>query len=197
MSISLHFCKKNNDYFYQLIDTKVLKKEMDPRKGTQVISTQITDLLAVLDNAHYRQSLPTFNGSSVGQHIRHIIDFYLCLINGADDLDINYDKRERNPLIETDCFTAKNFVEIIAQKVQNMDVKQPVMVCSSFVADEAEELISIPSSIGRELMYAYDHAIHHLAMIKIGMQIHFPEISISKDLGVAPSTLKYRQACAQ
>jgi uncharacterized damage-inducible protein DinB len=170
---------------------------MDPRKGTQIITTQVVDLLEAITNTHYRQPLSTFNGSSVGQHIRHIIDFYLCLINGLENSDINYDKRERNPMIETNCLTAKQFIEIIAQKVQNFKVEQPVMVCSSFVADKNEKLISIPSSVGRELMYAYDHAIHHLAMIKIGMQIHFPEISISKDLGVAPSTLKYRQACAQ
>jgi hypothetical protein len=166
---------------------------MDARKGTQVLSNQIIDLLDLMNNENYRQPLSTFNGSSVGQHIRHIIDFYLCLINGLDDLDINYDKRNRNPLIETDCLTAKNFIEIIAEKVQKMDIEQPVMVCSSFVADKDEQLISIPSSIGRELMYAYDHAIHHLAMIKIGIQIHFPEISINKDLGVAPSTLKFRK----
>lgn len=170
---------------------------MDPRKGTQIISTQVADLLEVMDNKHYNQPLSTFNGSSVGQHVRHIIDFYLCLINGLNDLDINYDKRERNPLIETDRLTAKQFMEIIAQKVQNFEVEQSVMVCSSFVADKNETLISIPSSVGRELMYAYDHAIHHLAMIKIGMQIHFPNIAIDKNLGVAPSTLKYRQQCVQ
>ncbi|NJN77220.1 MAG: hypothetical protein HC803_01910 [Saprospiraceae bacterium] len=169
---------------------------MDARKGTQIISNQVADLLDIINNQYYSQSLSTFNGSSVGQHIRHVIDFYLCLISGSNDF-INYDNRERNPLIETDCLTAKNFIEIIAQKVQSMDIEQKVMVSSSFVDDEEEQLISIPSSVGRELMYAYDHAIHHLAMIKIGMQIHFPEIAISKDLGVAPSTLKYRKQCAQ
>jgi len=166
---------------------------MDPRKGTQVIVDQVADLLNLMTNEQYSQALPTFNRSSIGQHIRHIIDFYLCLVNDSAELYINYDERERNPNIETDCLTAKSLLEIIAQKVQNMDLEQQVMVCSSLVADQNEELISITSSIGRELMYAYDHAIHHLAMIKIGMQIHFPEILISQDLGVAPSTLKFRK----
>lgn len=170
---------------------------MDPREGTQVIAAQVQSLLDLMNNKSYSQPLTTFNGSSVGQHIRHIVDFYLCLINGLDASNINYDKRERNPNIETDCLAAKNRIAIIANKVQTVDIEKRVMVCSSYVADENVELKSVPSSIGRELMYAYDHAIHHLAMIKIGMQIHFPEILIDKDLGVAPSTLKYRQQCAQ
>ncbi len=170
---------------------------MDPRKGTLIISDQVSDLLEVMNNDNYSQPLSTFNGSSIGQHIRHIIDFYLCLINGLEQSDINYDRRERNQNIETDCLTAKNLMDIIAQKIQNVRVEDPVMVCSSFIADKNEQLMSIPSSIGRELMYAYDHAIHHLAMIKIGMNVHYPEIVINKDLGVAPSTLKYRQKCAQ
>lgn len=169
---------------------------MDPRQGTIIISEQVTDLLDLMSNENYSQSLSTFNGSSIGQHIRHIIDFYLCLINGLEDCDINYDKRERNPNIEIDCVTAKTLMKRIAQKIQQVKVKQSVKVCSSFVVDENEPLISLSSSVGRELMYAYDHAIHHLAMIKIGMQIHYPEIKISKDLGVAPSTLKYRKQSA-
>ena len=170
---------------------------MDPREGTQVISEQVQNLLDLMNNKNYSQPLQTFNGSSVGQHIRHIVDFYLCLINGVNDVDINYDKRERNQNIEKDCLTAKNMMAIVANKVQEVDIEKTVTVCSSYVADENVALKSVPSSIGRELMYAYDHAIHHLAMIKIGIQIHFPEIQIDKDLGVAPSTLKYRQQCAQ
>lgn len=170
---------------------------MDPRKGTQVIASQVENLLDLMNNQNYSEPLTTFNGSSVGQHIRHIVDFYLCLLNGIEAADINYDKRERNPNIEEDCLTAKNMMITIANKIQNVNIEQIVKVCSSFVANENVELKSVPSSIGRELMYAYDHAIHHLAIIKIGMQIHFPKILISKDLGVAPSTLKYRQQCVQ
>ena len=170
---------------------------MDPRDGTQVVAGQVAGLLDLMTNEQYSTALSTFNGSSVGQHVRHIIDFYKCLLSGIENADINYDKRERNLNIETDCLTAKSLLEIIAQKVVYLEVEQKVMVCSSFVADESIALKSVPSSIGRELMYAYDHAIHHLAMIKIGMQIHFPNIDISKDLGVAPSTLKYRKQCAQ
>ncbi|MFK7946965.1 MAG: hypothetical protein AB8G11_05200 [Saprospiraceae bacterium] len=170
---------------------------MDPREGTQVISEQVQNLLDLMNNEDYSQPLNTFNGSSIGQHIRHIVDFYLCLINGLEAANINYDKRKRNPNIEKDCLMAKGMMAMIGKRIQTIDIEKSVMVCSSFVANENVELKLIPSSIGRELMYAYDHAIHHLAIIKIGMKIHFPEISISKDLGVAPSTLKYRQQCVQ
>lgn len=52
---------------------------MNPRKGTQIVATQVVDLLKVMTNTHYVQGLLAFNGSSVGQPIGHIIDFCLCL----------------------------------------------------------------------------------------------------------------------
>lgn len=166
---------------------------MNPKVGTQIMTNQIIELLSKVDNVLFVQPLVTFNGSSIGQHIRHIIDFYLCLVRGSDELVIDYDKRIRNPLVEKDTKVAMEELKEISEMIQNLDIYQIVEVKSSFSDDENEANSPIPSSVGRELMYAYDHAIHHLAMVKIGMGIHFPDIEISKDLGVAPSTLKYRK----
>ncbi|MGB0863276.1 MAG: hypothetical protein ACPG19_11960 [Saprospiraceae bacterium] len=166
---------------------------MNPKAGTLIITNQMIELLSKVDNVRFVESLTTFNGSSIGQHVRHIIDFYLCLIKGCNETVIDYDKRMRNPLIEKDTKVAVEELKEISLMVQNLDIRQIVQVNSSFSDDENEDNSQIPSSVGRELMYAYDHAIHHLAMVKIGMGIHFPEIKISPNLGVAPSTLKYRK----
>jgi len=167
---------------------------MNPKQGTIILTDQVRELLDIIDNETYCQPLDSFNGSSVGQHIRHLIDFYLCLIRGCQNDNIDYDTRQRNPLIEKDTKVAIAELEVMSDAVQALDIHKVVKVNSSFTDDESEENSQIPSSIGRELMYAYDHAIHHLAMVKIGMKQHFPNIAINKDLGVAPSTLKYRKA---
>ncbi len=166
---------------------------MNPKAGTQIITNQIQDLLSKMDNDVFCQPLTTFNGSSVGQHVRHVIDFYLCLIKGCDGTSIDYDKRIRNPLIEKDTRVAIEELKNISIAIQPLDIHAIVKVNSSFTDYEEEGNSQIPSSIGRELMYAYDHAIHHLAMVKIGIKIHFPNMSIDKNLGVAPSTIKYRK----
>lgn len=166
---------------------------MSPIAGTQIITNQIKDLLSKIDSDTYTQSLPTFNGSSVGQHVRHIIDFYLCLIRGCEGETVDYDNRQRNPLIETDPRVAIEELKGIAEAVQKMNVHHVLTVNSSFSTDEDEGNSQVPSSVGRELMYAYDHAIHHLAMVKIGMTLNFPEVEVDKNLGVAPSTIKYRK----
>jgi hypothetical protein len=44
--------------------------------------------------------------------------------------------------------------------------------------------------MGREMVFVYDHAIHHLAIIRIGLQVHFPEVDVDVHLGVSPSTIK-------
>lgn len=166
---------------------------MNPKAGTQIVITQIIELLQTIDNERYTQPVVVFNGSSIGQHIRHIIDFYLCLIRGCEVSNIDYDKRARNLLIERDIKVARVELERIAGAVQSLDILQNVVVNSSFTVNEGESHAQIASSVGRELMYAYDHAIHHLAMVKIGVQLNYPSIFINPDLGVAPSTLKFRK----
>ncbi len=169
---------------------------MNPKQGTVIITKQVKELLDLIDNKTYRKPLTAFSGSSIGQHIRHVIDFYLCLNRGCECGNIDYDTRQRNPLIEKDTDVAIAELKEMSDCIQTLDIYKVVKVNSSFTDNESEENSQIPSSIGRELMYAYDHALHHLAMIKIGMKQHFPEIVINNDLGVAPSTLKYHKAKA-
>lgn len=166
---------------------------MDCKQGTMLMSNQMIDLLKQLDNEVYSQPLQVFNQSSIGQHFRHIIDFYNCLLNGCSCHIIDYCNRERNPLIEKDRLTAISVIEDINTKVQHIDERKRVVLKSDFSAETDQERNTIESSLGRELMYAFDHALHHLALIKIGLQVHFPDIRVDENLGVAPSTIKYKK----
>lgn len=150
------------------------------------------DLLKQLDNTVYAQPLDIFNQSSIGQHFRHIIDFYNCLLNGCNCHIVDYCNRERNPLIEQDSNIAISVIKDINNRVQHIDESKIITVKSDFSSNTDIERTNIPSSLGRELMYAFDHALHHLALIKIGLQVHYPKIKVDKNLGVAPSTIKYK-----
>ena len=52
----------------------------------------------------------------------------------------------------------------------------------------------VVSNVQRELVYLIEHAIHHFALLRIGIQENFPEISLASDFGVAYSTVKYRES---
>ena len=45
-------------------------------------------------------------------------------------------------------------------------------------------------------MYNLEHAIHHHALIKVGLKI-MTKIELPESFGVAPSTIQYRKVCAQ
>ncbi|MGY8901828.1 MAG: hypothetical protein ACKVI1_04480, partial [Flavobacteriales bacterium] len=57
--------------------------------------------------------------------------------------------------------------------------------------------IDIDTTVERELVYCMDHAIHHLAIIKISLIESGVDLKMEADLGVASSTLRYREICAQ
>ena len=50
----------------------------------------------------------------------------------------------------------------------------------------------VESTLDRELIYNIEHAIHHMAMIKIGLKVLAPELHLPENFGVAPSTIRYR-----
>lgn len=164
---------------------------MNCREGNQHIIRQMTDLLDTIDNQLYAQPLEVFKGASIGQHFRHILDFYLCLIKGIQQGRVDYASRDRNPMAEMDVRFIQQAFYNVSQMMDRFSEEVPVKVCGDFSiqATQRPELIS---SIGRELMFAYDHAVHHLAMIKIGIATVAPTLQMDHALGVAPSTIKHR-----
>jgi hypothetical protein len=164
---------------------------MKVQKSILEIQDQLEFIFSTLENPQYSASLDAFSGSSIGKHVRHIFDFYACILHGCDCGQLDYNDRERNGLIEEDIIAAKVCFNQLADEIEKKDINLQIKVVTDFSCNNNEERPIVISSIGRELMYAFDHAIHHIAIIKMGIKSSFPEILIPAHVGVAPSTIKF------
>lgn len=169
---------------------------MNCKDGTLSMAAQICELLNILDNQRYAASLDIFNGSSLGQHFRHILDFYKSIVKGNHLGHIDYSDRERSAQVEVDAAYAKKAFDHILIAVKGLDEQKRIAVKADFSNYTDEDRPMVESSIGRELMFAYDHALHHLAIIKIGIRTSMPDIQLDEALGVAPATVKFRKGKA-
>jgi len=151
---------------------------------------QINHVLEQLEPHEYRRQLPEFEGSSLGQHFRHILEFFQCLESGVRSGTVDYAARERNLLYEDNPNLTSAAFETFADALPTLRIFDPVEVRAEFGGQERP---SYPSTVGRELLFVYDHAIHHLAIIKIGLLCQFPHVRADRDLGVSPSTIKARE----
>jgi uncharacterized damage-inducible protein DinB len=148
-------------------------------------------LLHSLGDREYTRKLPSVFGSTVGEHYRHCLDHFQSFLQGLDAAEIDYDHRERNPRIEKD----RNFALAETGRIVRSFASIPTSFLDcpinvrSKVNYELDSAPSIGSTVGRELMYAVAHAIHHYALIAVMCRIL--EVPVPTGFGVAPSTLKY------
>ena len=148
-------------------------------------------LLNSLSDEDYTRKLPSVFGSTVGGHYRHCLDHFQSLLQGLDADEINYDHRERNPRIENDRNFALGETHRLLRAFGSLST--PFLDCPinvrSKVNYEVDAAPLIGSTVGRELMYAVAHAIHHYALIAVmcGML----KVPVPSGFGVAPSTLKH------
>ena len=158
--------------------------------SSRAIFKQVIEILNTLSDEDYSRGLSVFNGSTVGQHFRHILDFYNCVIIGASHGELNYANRDRSPSIERNTSLAKDAFIELQQKIDTVSDETTLKVMTDFHAnDNNQKDVWVNSSVGRELMYAYDHAVHHLAIIKIGIRENFKYDNLDESIGVAPSTI--------
>jgi len=155
------------------------------------ILRQGESLLNSLSDENYTRKLPAVFSSTVGGHYRHCLDHFQSLLVGLDADEINYDHRERNPRIEKDREFALAETHRILRAFASIStpfLDRPMNIRSK-VNYERDTAALIGSTVGRELMYAVAHSIHHYALIAVmcGML----EVPIPAGFGVAPSTLKY------
>ena len=177
---------------------------MEPNQSSslpQVAGSVLNDLrhyLSILEPVLYQAPMDLLSGSTIGQHTRHIIEFYICLIDQCDLADvpvINYAKRQRDYLIESEPDHALRLVNEICERLGDLDIDKNCMLDSS---EHGLEDLLVSSTIGRELIYNIEHTIHHLAIVKIALKATTPSIDLPEHFGVAPSTIRHRQEiCAQ
>lgn len=144
----------------------------------------------------YAQPLEIFNQSSTGQHTRHVIEFLQCLIQQCQCSGnvVNYEKRIRDKAIEQEPAQALAAIDEIIHTLETTELPRQLVLETQYAAHLPVHRID--TTLERELIYNIEHAIHHLAMIRIGLQIVAPDLDIARDFGVAPSTLRYRKHSA-
>jgi len=127
--------------------------------------------------------------ASIGQHVRHTLEFYQCLFQAK--IEVNYDARNRDILLESSADHACVTIDQIALEVQALNTDFPMQTLAEMPSVSSEKL-SVSSSLSRELLYVLEHAIHHMALIRILIKDEQADFQLENSFGVAYSTLAYR-----
>jgi len=153
------------------------------------VLAQISSLVEQLSDDDYSRPVGLLNGNAIAKHIRHVLELYVELIKGIKDKEINYDQRERNLLIEHNRHYALTFIDELLQKIRQVEKDEDVSILSTIEENE----VSVQSTINRELSYNIEHAIHHMAIIRIAIRQEMPYIEVDENFGVAYSTIKFHK----
>lgn len=123
--------------------------------------------------------------SSIGSHLRHILDFYDCIFNYSKDLKIDLTARSRNKDVEQQCCSAKNYLNSIIKNLEDFDLSMDTNVV--VIDDLGLGNIEITYSFSAILAQANSHTIHHYAIINYilkGLNISFED----SNFGYNPTT---------
>jgi len=158
---------------------------------------QLRNLLQKINKSKYSEKPEIFYGANIGQHIRHILEFYLLLVSGSSSGTISYDKRERDTRIENDREFAINTIDRLLTEIDKLVENMEVQFEADYSVKGASQNL-INSSVSRELAYCIEHSIHHQALIKAGLIAMGLKDLTDENFGVAYSTIRYRNnTCAQ
>lgn len=127
--------------------------------------------------------------SSVGQHVRHILDHFMVFKDGLESHVIDYNIRSRGNPVETDPQAAANITLELIDWFQQTALENTTIDIISEISVADTQTMTIESNLARELTYLVNHTIHHLAYASlVAKQLNQP---IGRDLGIAPATATY------
>jgi hypothetical protein len=152
------------------------------------ILDQCAAFLAAITPDAYASPCAFIAGSTIGQHVRHLLDHFDAVAASFDSRLIDYDHRERDTPVERDPAAARERLRAITRRLASItpaDLDAPVRVRVMLSADG--RCAECSSSLARELAFAGHHAVHHHAMIAaIAAEQGLP---VPTGFGKAPSTL--------
>lgn len=151
------------------------------------------DLLAALGTAAYVRREPACFNSSIGGHMRHVIEHYESFLQARCGAEIDYEARARDVRIENEPEHAVMRLEQLREELSTLtdDFLESTVAVRSEMAGREDAAAWNQSSVGRELEFLLSHTIHHYALIAVVCGLGGKPTPV--DFGVAPSTLRFRR----
>lgn len=164
---------------------------IDQTTGNLLLSAVISEfergieMIVSVDDRVYAQ---TANGTgSVGGHFRHNLDFVTSFLKGIAEGQIDYNRRERDVMVETDRKYAIEKFGIAIRRLAGLT--DEMLGWLIYVRSEIDDSVWLPSSILRELEFLQSHTVHHHALIREKLILF--GLKVDAEFGVARSTLVY------
>jgi hypothetical protein len=157
------------------------------------ILLQLSQLVHSLTDEDFKRPIAALSNSTIGQHLRHTLEFFICLEQGCHTGVINYDRRNHDKSIETDRQLAAETIGRILSFVSNLEEDKAIKLEVNYDLDK-EEFEVLESSTARELVYNIEHAVHHMAIMKIGINEIASYVKLPSGFGIAASTIRHKQA---
>ena len=126
-------------------------------------------LLQSIDQNNYvNESIAPYH-SSIGSHMRHVLDFFNCIIEGLDANKIDLTARKRDERIATQIPLALESILMIQQTLLNFS-----NVNTDYLVHVTDNLgqgnVTVSYTLESILAHANSHAVHHFATI--GYMLH-------------------------
>ncbi len=153
------------------------------------ILSQLMEVTQRLTPAQFARPIALLSGNSFGKHLRHVLEFYDRMIKGCEAGVINYDSRKHDTQLESDRNVAFAKMQELIRCVAQLKEDKTLRLEGNY----GEEKYDIQTNIYREMAYNIEHAIHHMAILRITLTTEFPQVKVDKNFGVAYSTVKYQE----
>lgn len=153
---------------------------------------QAEALLDRISDAEYTATPAGLAPHKAGGHLRHILEFYGCFLDGLPGSHIDYDARRRELALERSRHAARERIHHLIRDLESESALRTDFVVWVRVEDSAGAHVPEPflvSSVSRELQVLSSHTVHHFALM--AMTLRTLGVSMDADFGMAPATLRY------
>ena len=153
---------------------------------------QALRLVAGLDDTAYATTPRGLAPHRAGAHLRHVLEFYHCFLEGLECSHIDYDARRRHEAIEYSRDAALAGIRSIVHTLEtwrDLHQERIIWVRMEDAEHSAVRESFMESSVSRELQALSSHTVHHFALIAITLRMH--GVELDSEFGMAPSTLRY------
>ncbi|PVZ69691.1 DinB family protein [Pelagibaculum spongiae] len=163
-------------------------------KGNIETIDQLSEFIEKLSEQDYQYTGSSLFESSIGQHLRHILDLYMAMMHPLQNGLIDYDVRRRGIPLETDKSVGllelqqtRNWLETLTEQTlfEPIEVKSEVMLSST-------QSIQVTSTLGRELCFTSSHLVHHLAIMAAIARLIGHQVDSA--IGQAPTTASFNRS---